>query len=104
MILTLWGSLDQKEGRELEQKIDDVPMIFAMRVKVTTFYGQFMFTYSTIIYIRSHIQITALIFILQIPTGLSLSTKGASAILINPPVTEELQLKAWYFQLKLFLK
>ncbi|CAI9263146.1 unnamed protein product [Lactuca saligna] len=66
MILTLWGSLDQKEGRELEQKIDDVPMIFAMRVKVTTFYG------------------------------LSLSTKGASAILINPPVTAELQLKAWY--------
>ncbi|CAI9259879.1 unnamed protein product [Lactuca saligna] len=65
LILTLWNYINENEGNTLDQIVESGPMIFALRVKVTTFYGQ------------------------------SLSTSSSSAILINPPATDDLQLKNW---------
>ncbi|CAI9262679.1 unnamed protein product [Lactuca saligna] len=74
LILTLWNYINENEGNTLEQIVEFGPMIFALRVKVTTFYGQ------------------------------SLSTSSSSAILINPPVTDDLQLKNWYTNSKTGIK
>lgn len=56
MLLTMWNDFQEDEGTVLANTISTVPMIFAMRVKVTTF------------------------------NNLSLTTIGLSAICINPPV------------------
>ncbi|CAI9263496.1 unnamed protein product [Lactuca saligna] len=74
LILTLWNYINENEGNTLDQIVESGPMIFALRVKVTTFYGQ------------------------------SLSTSSSSAILINPPVTDDLQLKNWYTNSKTGIK
>ncbi|KAL4564375.1 hypothetical protein LXL04_028437 [Taraxacum kok-saghyz] len=58
--LTLWDTLDTHEGNTLQGLTESWPLIFAMNVKVTTFYG------------------------------ISLTTRVGSSIIINPPVTKEL--------------
>ncbi|CAI9298596.1 unnamed protein product [Lactuca saligna] len=68
LILTLWDSLNDNEGKAIEELTQNGPMIFAIRVKVTTFYG------------------------------LSLSITNGSSILINPPVKADLQLDNWFQQ------
>ncbi|KAL4580563.1 hypothetical protein LXL04_016762 [Taraxacum kok-saghyz] len=65
MILTLWDSFDTEEGQALEEMLENTPIIYAMRIKVTTFYG------------------------------LSLTTRKESAIMINPPVPDEVKLLDW---------
>ncbi|KAL4583516.1 hypothetical protein LXL04_008090 [Taraxacum kok-saghyz] len=65
MILTLWDSFDTEEGQALEEMLENTPIIYAMHIKVTTFYG------------------------------LSLTTKKGSTIMINPPVPDEVKLLDW---------
>ncbi|CAI9260625.1 unnamed protein product [Lactuca saligna] len=66
LTLTLLNYINENEGNTLDQIVESGLMIFALRVKVTTFYGQ------------------------------SLSISSSPAILINPSVTDDLQLKNWY--------
>lgn len=66
MLLTMWNDFQKDEGTILANTIITVPMIFAIRVKVTTF------------------------------NNLSLSTIRLSTICINPPVQEEVPLRQWY--------
>ncbi|XP_027109413.2 replication protein A 70 kDa DNA-binding subunit B-like [Coffea arabica] len=66
MLLTLWNEFQEYEGNILVNTIATAPMIFAMRVKVSTF------------------------------NSLSLTTIGLSCILINPPVHDELPRREWY--------
>ncbi|CAH1413861.1 unnamed protein product [Lactuca virosa] len=66
LILTLWNPIDEIEGNALVKITNTGPLVFAMRVNVTTFYGQ------------------------------SLTTSPRSAILINPPVKDDLALQDWY--------
>ncbi|CAH1417086.1 unnamed protein product [Lactuca virosa] len=68
LLLTLWDSFDDNEGKALEEITHTAPMIFAIRVKITTFYG------------------------------LSLSTANGSSILINPPVSADQRLDNWFQQ------
>ncbi|PWA56841.1 hypothetical protein CTI12_AA412340 [Artemisia annua] len=66
LLLTLWNQYDEKEGRTLAD-IGPGVMIFGMRLKVTTF------------------------------NSLSLTTRGGnSGFMINPPVSQELQMQEWY--------
>lgn len=37
MLLTLWNQFDEKEGNTLAQVMESQPLIFGMRLKVTTF-------------------------------------------------------------------
>ncbi|XP_027120942.1 replication protein A 70 kDa DNA-binding subunit B-like [Coffea arabica] len=66
MLLTLWNEFQEYEGNILAHIIATIPMIFAMRVKVSTF------------------------------NTLSLTTIGLSSILINPPLHDEFILHEWY--------
>ncbi|CAA0811536.1 Unknown protein [Striga hermonthica] len=70
MILTLWNGFGEIEGSQLAQTINAGNVVVAMRVKVTTFHA------------------------------LSLSTRTASSILINPPTPDAAALKHWYLQNK----
>ncbi|CAI9287988.1 unnamed protein product [Lactuca saligna] len=63
LILTLWNPIDEIEGNALDKITNTGPLVFAMRVKMTTFYGQ------------------------------SITTSPRSAILINPPVKDDLKLQ-----------
>ncbi|KAI3672407.1 hypothetical protein L6452_38495 [Arctium lappa] len=65
IILTLWNHFADNEGKFLENLIDPPAMIFGLRLKVSSF------------------------------NGLSLTTRNGSGILINPPVSEDLQLNNW---------
>ncbi|KAI3718449.1 hypothetical protein L6452_19321 [Arctium lappa] len=66
IILTLWNHFADNEGQILENLIDPPAMIFGLRLKVSSF------------------------------NGLSLTTRNGSGILINPPVSEDLQLNNRY--------
>ncbi|KAI3715841.1 hypothetical protein L6452_22829 [Arctium lappa] len=61
MILTLWDYFADTEGQILENLIDPQAMVFGLRLKVSSF------------------------------NGLSLTIRNGSSILINPPVSEDLQ-------------
>ncbi|CAH1450537.1 unnamed protein product [Lactuca virosa] len=65
--VTLWKEFDEHEGRMLEA-IRQPPLIFGLRLKVTTF------------------------------NSISLTTRPNTAFMINPPVSvsEDLQLRKWY--------
>ncbi|PWA74144.1 hypothetical protein CTI12_AA254960 [Artemisia annua] len=74
LLLTLWNQYDEKEGRTLAD-IGPGVMIFGMRLKVTTEFYKQIHSYS----------------------GLSLTTRGGnSGFMINPPVSQELQMQEWY--------
>ncbi|KAJ9568234.1 hypothetical protein OSB04_004200, partial [Centaurea solstitialis] len=64
--ITLWNEFSDYEGSMLQSMIASTPLIFGLRLKVTTF------------------------------NGLSLTTKASSRLLVNPPVSEELQMQHWY--------
>ncbi|GJV24772.1 replication protein A 70 kDa DNA-binding subunit B-like protein [Tanacetum coccineum] len=66
LLLSLWNQFDEKEGNNLAGMIGSGVMIFGMRLKVTTF------------------------------NCLSLSTRGTSCFMINPPVARDLQMHEWY--------
>nr|GEV91169.1 hypothetical protein [Tanacetum cinerariifolium] len=67
LLMTLWNQFDDKEGNTLAGMIGSGPMIFDMRLKVTTF------------------------------NCLSLTTtRGMSGFMINPPVSPDLQMQPWY--------
>ncbi|CAA0811538.1 Unknown protein, partial [Striga hermonthica] len=66
MILTLWNTFGEDEGSQLAQTINAGNVVVSMRVKVTSFHG------------------------------LSLSTRAASSILINPPTPATANLKQWW--------
>ncbi|CAH1431511.1 unnamed protein product [Lactuca virosa] len=74
LLLTLWNPIDEIEGNALDKITNTGPLVFAMRVKVTTFYGQ------------------------------SLTTSPGSSILINPPVKDDLKLQDWYTHNKAEIK
>ncbi|GKA72922.1 replication protein A 70 kDa DNA-binding subunit B-like protein [Tanacetum coccineum] len=66
LILSLWNHFDENEGNKLAGMIGSGVMIFCMRFKVTTF------------------------------NCLSLSTRGSSGFMIDPPVAHDLQMQEWY--------
>ncbi|GJY10001.1 replication protein A 70 kDa DNA-binding subunit B-like protein [Tanacetum coccineum] len=66
LMLSLWNHFDENEGNTLAGMIGSGVMIFGMRLKVTTF------------------------------NCLSLSTRGSSGLMIDPPVTHDLQMQEWY--------
>ncbi|KAL4562594.1 hypothetical protein LXL04_026620 [Taraxacum kok-saghyz] len=65
-ILTLWDSFDTEEGQALEEMLENTLIIYAMRIKVTTFYGK-----------------------------LVIDNRKGSAIMINPPVPDKVKLLDW---------
>ncbi|GJX20348.1 hypothetical protein Tco_0223025 [Tanacetum coccineum] len=75
LLMTLWNQFDDNEGNTLAGMIGSGPMIFDMRLKVTTF------------------------------NCLSLTTtRGMSGFMINPPVSPDLQMQPLYNENKLELR
>lgn len=66
LLLTLWNQFDDTEGHTLANMVGLTPTIFGMRLKVTTF------------------------------NCLSLTTRATSGLMINPPITQDLQMDEWY--------
>nr|XP_027108928.1 replication protein A 70 kDa DNA-binding subunit B-like [Coffea arabica] len=65
VILTLWGEHETDEGQALANIIDTMPLIVALRIKVSSYHT------------------------------LNLSTKFGSSILLNPPIQQAADLKHW---------
>ncbi|GER47737.1 replication protein A 70 kDa DNA-binding subunit [Striga asiatica] len=71
IMFTLWNDFATTEGSQLANNIHSASVVLALRVKVTTF------------------------------NGISLSTRAPCAILINPPLVQQLSLSnGWYSQHK----
>lgn len=66
LLFTIWKKFDQLDGSTLDNLIHTGPMLFGMRLRVTTF------------------------------NSLSLTTRASSSLMINPPVVESLQMQEWY--------
>ncbi|CAH1449030.1 unnamed protein product [Lactuca virosa] len=66
LVITLWNQFDEHEGNMLQSMQGPPPLFFGLRLKVTTF------------------------------NSISLTTKPNSGLLINPPVSDNLQLRTWY--------
>ncbi|KAI3767793.1 hypothetical protein L2E82_18201 [Cichorium intybus] len=64
--ITLWNQFNEHQGNMLQSMTETTPLIFGLRLGVTTF------------------------------NSVSLTTKSTSVFLINPPVSEDLQLRQWY--------
>ncbi|XP_057478605.1 replication protein A 70 kDa DNA-binding subunit B-like isoform X2 [Actinidia eriantha] len=74
MLLTLWDHFVTNEGHAIERLIKTNPIIVGLRLRVVPY------------------------------RGLSLTTKGASSIMINPPITETNILQEWFITHKDQLK
>ncbi|GFZ11310.1 hypothetical protein Acr_22g0007080 [Actinidia rufa] len=74
MLLTLWDHFVTNEGHAIERLIKTNPVIVGLRLRVVPY------------------------------RGLSLTTKGASSIMINPPITETNILQEWFITHKDQLK
>ena len=96
VILTLWGEHETDEGQALANIIDTMPLIVALRIKVSSYHSE---------YIRNSLCstyfLTLNILIIQCTlrdvniAALNLSTKFGSSILLNPPIQQAADLKHW---------
>ncbi|KAL7603866.1 hypothetical protein Lser_V15G17117 [Lactuca serriola] len=66
MIVTLWNGYADEEGSNLQNTIRTAPIIYGLKLKVTTF------------------------------NGVSLTMRNSFGIMINPPSTQDQELRNWY--------
>lgn len=99
MIVTLWNGYADEEGSNLQNTIRTAPIIYGLKLKVTTFNGK-----------KNLLHTTHLLYNLKISTkfrylniGVSLTMRNSSGIMINPPSTQDQELRNWYIQTKLYI-
>ena len=84
-----WGEHETDEGQTIANMIQSMPLIVALRVKVSSYHSK-----CTTKYYKYTIHILAL-FNIHNTSALNLTTKFGSSILVNLPIQPAAMLKEW---------